>query len=259
MEPADFSLDLFSLRGRTALVTGGNTGLGQACTLALATAGADVAVVTVAEDGGETRRQVEARGRRYAERGLDLTRAEAPRQAVDWCTAAIGPVDVLVNCAGVNPLSAVDDFGRDLWDPSVAVNLTAAFELSHEAARGMLARASGGAIINIASVYSFRGGRRSPAYAATKHGLVGLTRAYCDELAARGVRVNAIAPGYMATDLTRHAREDPELSRAVLDHVPAGRWGEPADVMGAVVFLASPASAYVHGHVLSVDGGYLVR
>lgn len=259
MELADFSLDLFSLAGQRALVTGGNTGLGRACTVALASAGADVGAVTVLDDHGETRGLVEAQGRRYAETQLDLTTEGAPRAAADWCTDALGGIDVLVNCAGLNLLAAVDDFDRTQWDPMVAVNLTAAFELTHEVCRSMLSQASGGAIINVASLFSFRGGQRSPAYAATKHGLVGLTRAYCDELAARGVRVNAIAPGYFATELTRQTRQDPALNRAVLDHVPAGRWGEPADVMGAVVFLASPAASYVHGHVLTVDGGYLVR
>ncbi len=140
----------------------------------------------------------------------------------------------------------------------VALNLTAAFELGHEVSHHMRARGSG-KIINIASLFSFLGGRQSPAYAATKHGIVGFTKAYCDELASYGIQVNAIAPGYFATALTSATRADPEASRRVLDHVPAGRWGEPADLMGAVVFLASRASDYVNGHVLTVDGGYLVR
>jgi NAD(P)-dependent dehydrogenase (short-subunit alcohol dehydrogenase family) len=140
----------------------------------------------------------------------------------------------------------------------VAINLTAAFEMSHEAARRMIPQRSG-KIINICSVFTFLGGRRSPAYAATKHGIAGLTKAYCDELAGYGIQVNGIAPGYYATELTAVTRSDPALNKGVLDHIPTGRWGERADLMGAVVFLASRASDYVNGHILAVDGGYLVR
>ena len=142
--------------------------------------------------------------------------------------------------------------------PTVAVNLTAAFEMSFEAAQRMVPQRSG-KIINICSVFTFLGGRRSSAYAATKHGIAGLTKAYCDELAEHNIQVNGIAPGYYATDLTAATRSDPELNEAVLDHIPAGRWGETLDLMGAVVFLASRASDYVNGHILAVDGGYLVR
>jgi NAD(P)-dependent dehydrogenase (short-subunit alcohol dehydrogenase family) len=150
------------------------------------------------------------------------------------------------------------DFGREQWDATVQVNLTAAFEMSHEAAKHMVPRGSG-KIVNICSLFSFLGGRLSPAYAATKHGIAGLTKAYCDELAQHGIQVNGIAPGYFATAITATTRSDPEASRQILEHVPAGRWGVPADLMGTVVFLASRASDYVNGHVLVVDGGYLVR
>jgi NAD(P)-dependent dehydrogenase (short-subunit alcohol dehydrogenase family) len=170
----------------------------------------------------------------------------------------LGSVDILVNSAGVAPLAGVLDFGRSQWDATVAVNLTAAFDLSYEAARRMVPQRSG-KIINICSVFSFLGGQRSPAYAATKHGLAGLTKAYCDELAEHNIQVNGIAPGYYATDLTAATRSDPELSNRILEHIPARRWGEPADLMGAVVFLASRASDYINGHLLVVDGGYLVR
>jgi len=258
VELADFSLDVFSLSGRVALVSGGNTGLGRAISVALAAAGADVCVVSVEDDGGQTRDLVEGRSRRYAEHRVDLTQPDGPDRAVEHCVADLGRLDVLVNCAGMNLLAPALDFDRDRWDAMVALNLTAAFALSRSAARRMSAQGSG-KIVNIASVFSFRGGRLSPAYAATKHGLVGLTRAYCDELAAHGVNVNAIAPGYVVTELTRATREDPVRNQQVLDHVPAGRWGDPADLMGAVVFLASGASDFVHGHVLAVDGGYLVR
>lgn len=255
---ADFSLDQFSLNGRTAIVTGGNSGLGQAFTLALATAGADVYVPSVVDDGGETQRLVEATGRRLEVVPLDLVQPGAPARAVAGCREAFGSVDILVNSAGVLRLGSVAAFGRAEWDAMVALNLTAAFELAHEAS-GPMVEQGHGKIVNVASLFSFLGGRRSPAYAATKHGIVGLTRAYCDELAGTGVQVNAIAPGYITTALTEATRGDPEESRRVVEHVPAGRWGDPADLMGALVFLCSRASDYVNGHVLTVDGGYLVR
>ncbi|WP_299058402.1 SDR family oxidoreductase [uncultured Nocardioides sp.] len=253
-----FSLDAFSLAGRVAVVTGGNGGLGRAFTLALAAAGADVLVPTVADDGGETRALVEARGSAYDELVVDLTAPGAPRRVVERCLTTYGRLDVLVNSAGISLVADVESFGRDRWDAMVALNLTAAFELAHECVPVMRAQ-GGGKIVNVASLFSFLGGQGSPAYAATKHGIAGLTKAYADELGADGICVNAIAPGYMATAMTAARRADPEASRVVVDHVPAGRWGEPEDLMGAVVFLASRASDYVNGHVLTVDGGYLVR
>jgi len=254
----DFSLDLFSLAGSTAIVTGGNTGLGRAFTLALAKAGADVFVPSVLDDDGTTRSLVEAEGRRYEFLEIDLTAPGAPREVIDACASRLGPVDVLVNSAGICTLRSVQEFGRPEWDPMIRVNLTAPFELGKEAARVMVERGAG-KIINIASLFSFLGGQWSPAYAATKHGIVGFTKAYCDELAASGIQVNAIAPGYFATAITEATRADPVANQRVLDHIPADRWGDVADLMGATVFLASRASDYVNGHVLTVDGGYLVR
>jgi NAD(P)-dependent dehydrogenase (short-subunit alcohol dehydrogenase family) len=258
MEISDFSLDAFSLAGRRALVTGGNTGLGQAFTVALARAGADVFVVSLLDDDGGTRRLVEEGGRRYAETRADITQPGVPGEVVDECVGTLGGLDVLVSSAGICLLADVDDFDRSQWDPMVAVNLTAAFEMAHEASRVMVAQGSG-KIINIASLFSWLGGRQSPAYAATKAGIAGFTKAYCDELAGRGVQVNAIAPGYFATAITAATRADAEADRRVVEHIPAGRWGDPADLMGATVFLASRASDYVNGHLLVVDGGYLVR
>ena len=255
---ADFSLDAFSLAGRRALVTGGNTGLGQAFTVALARAGADVFVVSLLDDDGGTRRLVEECGRTCAEARADITQPGVPRDVVGQCVDTLGGLDVLVNSAGICLLADVDDFDRDQWDPMVAVNLTAAFEMAHEASRVMVGQGSG-KIINVASLFSWLGGRQSPAYAATKAGIAGFTRAYCDELAGRGVQVNAVAPGYFATAITAATRADADADRRVVEHIPAGRWGDPADLMGATVFLASSASDYVNGHVLVVDGGYLVR
>ncbi len=258
MDITDFTLDAFSLAGRRALVTGGNTGLGQAFSVALARAGADVFSAGLLDDGGVTRQLVEANGSRYAETRADLTEPGVPAQVVATCVEALGGLDVLVSSAGICLLADVEEFDRAQWDPMVAVNLTAAFETAHHAARVMKQQGRG-KIINIASLFSFLGGRQSPAYAATKAGIAGFTKAYCDELAGHGINVNAIAPGYFATAITAATRQDPETERRIVEHIPAGRWGDPADLMGAIVFLASSASDYVNGHLLVVDGGYLVR
>jgi NAD(P)-dependent dehydrogenase (short-subunit alcohol dehydrogenase family) len=258
MDIADFTLDLFSLAGRNALVTGGNTGLGRAFSLALAKAGADVFAVGLAEDDGTTRRLVEGAGQRLEFITADITQPGVPAELVRRCVEALGSVDILVNSAGIALLADVTEFGRDLWDPMVSVNLTAGFELAYEASKFMIKQRSG-KIINIASLFSYLGGKRSPAYAATKAGIAGFTKAYCDELAGHNIQVNAIAPGYFKTAITEATRADPEAERRIVEHIPAGRWGELADLMGATVFLASRASDYVNGHVLVVDGGYLVR
>ncbi|MEU7641799.1 SDR family oxidoreductase [Streptomyces sp. NPDC039016] len=258
MDITAFHRGFFSLDGKNAIVTGGNTGLGQAFSLALAKAGANIFIPSVAEDDGTTRRLIEGEGRRMEFLEADLTAPGVPRQIVQGCVEAFGSVDVLVNSAGICNLASVEEFGRAEWDPMVAINLTAAFELSHEAAKFMIPQRSG-KIINIASLFSFLGGQYSPAYAATKHGIAGLTKAYCDELAPYNIQVNAIAPGYFATKITEATRANPVTNQRVLDHIPAGRWGDVADLMGTTVFLASRASDYVNGHVLPVDGGYLVR
>ena len=258
MSVGAFSLDHFSLAGRTAIVTGGNSGLGRAFTVALAAAGADVFVPTVIEDDGTTRALVEGHGAHLEEQRVDLVRPGACAGVVASCLERFGRIDVLVNSAGICRLADVDDFGREDWDAMVALNLTAAFELAHAVVPTMRAQGHG-KIVNVASLFSFLGGRSSPAYAATKHGIVGFTKAYADELGAENIQVNAIAPGYYATDLTTATREDPVANARVIDHVPAARWGDPSDLMGALVFLSSRASDYVSGHVLTVDGGYLVR
>ncbi|CAB4590887.1 unannotated protein [freshwater metagenome] len=258
MQITDFAMSWFDLTGKNAIVTGGNTGLGQAFSLALARAGANVFVPSLADDDGTTRSLVEATGARYEFMEADITADGMPAAVVAACVERLGSIDVLVNSAGICPLGEVLEFGRDKWDPTVAVNLTAAFEMSHEAAKFMVPQRSG-KIINICSMFSFLGGRMSPAYSATKHGIAGLTKAYCDELAEHGIQVNGIAPGYYATAITTATRSNPDSNRRVLEHIPANRWGETVDLMGTVVFLASRASDYVNGHVLAVDGGYLVR
>ena len=254
----DFSLDFFSLKGKTALVTGGNSGLGQAFSLALAKAGADLFIPSVLEEEGETRALLTEAGARSAFMKTDLTRPGQPAEAVRRCLAEFGALDILVNCAGICLIEDVLNFGREQWDSMIAVNLTAAFEMSHEAAKVMVPRKSG-KIINICSLFSYLGGLGSPAYAASKHALAGLTRAYADELAGHNIQVNGLAPGYYATNITLATRSDPVKNQRVLDHIPAGRWGETQDLMGAVVFLASRAADYISGTLLVVDGGYLVR
>jgi len=258
MDIQDFDMSFFSLEGKSAIVTGGNTGLGQAFSLALAKAGADIFVPSVMDDDGQTRKLIESEGRRMELLEVDITESGAPRRVVEGCVEAFETVDILVNCAGICKIAPVEKFGRAEWDPMIDVNLTAPFELGFEASKFMTAQRSG-KIINIASMFSFLGGQWSPAYAATKHGIVGFTKAYCDELAQYNVQVNAIAPGYFTTKITEETRANPQTNQRVLDHIPANRWGDVADLMGATVFLASRASDYVNGHVLSVDGGYLVR
>lgn len=258
MEITDFTLDAFSLAGKRALVTGGNTGLGRAFSLALARAGADVFVPSLADDDGTTRELVTGCGGTYAFAEADIARAGVPARVVAQCVADLGGIDILVNSAGICVLADVAEFDRQQWDPMIAVNMTSAFEMAHHASGAMVAQGSG-KIINIASLFSFLGGRQSPAYAASKAGIVGFTKAYCDELAQHNVQVNAVAPGYFATAITTATRADEAANRRIVEHIPAGRWGDPADLMGATVFLASRASDYVNGHVLVVDGGYLVR
>lgn len=254
----NFSMDFFSLAGKNAIVSGGNTGLGKAFTVALAKAGANILVPSILPDDGEARQLVEAEGVNYEYLQTDITADGAAPEIVDTCHQRFGSVDILVNSAGISLLADVADFDREPWDKMLSVNLTAAFELAHHAAKIMRQQGSG-KIINICSMFSFLGGQQSPAYAATKHGLAGFTKAYCDELAQFNIQVNGIAPGYYATALTEQTRSNPETNQRVLEHIPAGRWGETMDLMGTVVFLASRASDYVNGHILAVDGGYLVR
>jgi NAD(P)-dependent dehydrogenase (short-subunit alcohol dehydrogenase family) len=258
LEIDDFSLDFFSLKGKTAIVTGGNRGLGLAFSAALAKAGANLFIPSYVTDNGEARQLIEKQGVAVELMEIDITGNGAPRQIIETCLKKFGSLDILVNNAGISRLKPVLEFGRADWDPMVAVNLTAAFELSHEAAKIMIPQKSG-KIINICSLYSYLGGRDGPAYAATKHGLAGLTKSYGDELAQYDIQVNGIAPGYYATDMTTRTRSNPVTNQRVLDRIPANRWGDRHDLMGTVVFLASRASDYLNGQVLIVDGGYMVR
>ncbi len=248
----------FDLTGKTALVTGTNTGLGQGIAVALAQAGADiVAVGRTAPD--ETRLLVETAGRRFYWIEADLQTTEAIERIAEEASAAFGAVDILVNNAGTIRRADAADFTEADWDAVMGVNLKSVFFLTQAIGRRMLARGAGGKVINIASLLSFQGGIRVASYTASKSALAGLTRLLANEWAAKGVNVNAIAPGYFETNNTEALRADPDRSRQILERIPAGRWGEPGDLGGAAVFLASAASAYVHGVVLPVDGGWLAR
>jgi 2-deoxy-D-gluconate 3-dehydrogenase len=252
------TLDLFRLDGRVALVTGGDKGLGQGMAIALAQAGADVAIVSRSGHNDATLAAVEAAGRRGLSLVADLGQVDAAAAVVDQTTRALGRIDILVNNAGI--VRRAEAVETELVDFTAVldVNLVGVWALSQAAGRRMLAQ-GGGKIINIASLLAFQGGIRVPAYTAAKHAVAGLTKALANEWAGRGVNVNAIAPGYMATDNTQALRDDPERSRQLMERIPAGRWGTPDDLAGAVVFLASRASDYVHGHVLVVDGGWMAR
>lgn len=259
MNIMDFNMDFFSLKGKNAIVTGGNSGLGQAFSVALAKGGANIMAVSIMEDDGETKQWVEACGVEYKYVNADITADGECKRVVDDCVATWGSIDILVNCAGICiNIEDVTKFTRKEWDKMVAINLTAAFEMIHESCKYMIPQKSG-KVINIASLYSFLGGQWSPAYAATKHGIAGLTKSMCDELAQFNIQVNAIAPGYFATKLTEKTRSDAKRNAEILAHIPANRWGWLADLMGTCVFLSSDASNYVNGHILTVDGGYLMR
>jgi NAD(P)-dependent dehydrogenase (short-subunit alcohol dehydrogenase family) len=254
----EFSMDFFSLKGKTAIVTGGNSGLGLAFSTALAKAGANLFIPSAVMDDGEAGQLIEKQGNAVELMEIDITKAGAPKKVIKTCIKKFGTLDILINNAGICRSNPVLEFDRNDWDPMIAVNLTAAFELSHEAAKIMIPQKSG-KMINICSLFSYLGGQGSAAYAATKHGIAGLTKAYCDELAQYNIQVNGIAPGYYATELTTATRSNPETNKRVLDHIPTNRWGELQDLMGTAVFLASRAADYVNGHVLVVDGGYRVR
>jgi 2-deoxy-D-gluconate 3-dehydrogenase len=250
-------LDLFNLAGRTALVTGANTGLGQGIAVALAQAGADIVAVgrSAATDTGAA---VTARGRRFLDIRADLSSTAPVREVVDAAVNLNGRLDIVVNNAGIIRRADSLDVEEADWDAVIDTNLKSVFFLAQAAARHMAAH-GGGKIVNIASLLSFQGGVRVPAYAASKSAVAGLTRALANEWAAHGINVNAIAPGYFDTNNTAALRADPVREPAILARIPAGRWGQPQDLAGAAVFLASRASDYVHGIVLPVDGGWLAR
>ena len=249
--------DLFSLTGRVAVVTGANSGIGQAIAVALAAAGADMALVGRSASD-ETASRVRAAGRRVLAVAADLSSTSVCKEIVDEVSQGLGGIDILVNNAGTIRRSEALEFSESDWDAVMDVNLKTVFFLCQAAARHMIPR-GGGKIINIASMLSFQGGVRIASYTASKSGLAGITRLLANEWAAKGINVNAIAPGYIATRNTEPLRRDESRNREILGRIPAGRWGAPADMAGAAVFLASRAADYVHGAIVPVDGGWLAR
>lgn len=248
---------MFDLTGKTAVVTGASTGLGMGMTLGLASAGADIFLVDhVPSD--DTAQKVQAMGRRAITLVADLMKMDSIDAVVKKAVAEFGKVDILVNNAGIIRRTPAIDFTEKDWDEVMTLNAKTVFFLSQAAARDMVRRRHG-KIINVASLLAFQGGIIVPSYTASKGAVAQVTKALANEWAQLGITVNAIAPGYMATNNTKALREDPVRSKSILDRIPAGRWGVPADLAGAVVFLASDASDYVNGHVLVVDGGWLAR
>ncbi|MFM0017171.1 2-dehydro-3-deoxy-D-gluconate 5-dehydrogenase KduD [Paraburkholderia azotifigens] len=248
----------FDLGGKVALVTGSNTGLGAGMARALAAAGCDIVGVSRSDDS-DTAQQVKALGRRYVGVSADLSSTAPIDDIVRAALEACGRIDVLVNNAGIIRRADALTFSEDDWDAVMNVNLKSAFFLAQAVARHFVDQEKRGKIINVASMLSFQGGIRVASYTSSKSGMLGLTRLLANEWAARGINVNAIAPGYMATSNTAALRDDEQRNSEILARIPAGCWGTPDDLAGPVVFLASSASDYVHGHTLAVDGGWLAR
>lgn len=253
-------LDSFRLDGKVALVTGASRGLGQGMALGLAEAGADIAGLDRTDDCDETCEKVQALGRRfhYLPSDLQTSSVQNLNEAVRQVATELGSVDILVNNAGIIRRTPALEYSEEDWDAVLQINLKAAFFLSQAAARLMVQQGRG-KIINIASMLSYQGGILVPSYAAAKSGMMGITRALANEWASLGINVNAIAPGYMATDNTAPLRADETRSAAIMARIPAGRWGTPDDLKGVAVFLASAASDYLHGAIIPVDGGWLAR
>lgn len=252
-------LDSFRLDGRNALVTGASRGLGAAIARALSEAGASVVCHGNATSPDRTVQAIEAAGGNAAAAVADLARPSAPEELFGEAVSRFGSIEILVNNAGVIRRKPAIEYLEEDWSYILQVDLTAAFRLSQLAAAQMMSRERGGKILNVASLLSFQGGVTVPAYAAAKGGLAQLTKALANEWASKGINVNAIAPGYMATDNTEALRKDRDRSRQILERIPAGRWGTPEDVTGAAVFLCSDASRYIHGQILAIDGGWLGR
>lgn len=250
-------MNLFDLQGKTALVTGAASGLGQGIALAFAEAGADVVSVSLSSSE-ETVKGIQSFGRQAKEIAADLSQADQLERIFQESLELTGQIDILVNNAGIIRRTPAAQHSRQDWYDVIDINLHTVFLLSQLAGNHMISRGSG-KIINIASMLSFQGGINVPGYTASKHGVAGLTKAFANEWADKGIQVNALAPGYMATDNTAPIRQDQERTQSITDRIPAGRWGTPDDLKGPAVFLASAASDYLNGHILCVDGGWMAR
>jgi 2-dehydro-3-deoxy-D-gluconate 5-dehydrogenase len=251
-------LDKFKLNGKVAVVTGAGRGLGQGAAIGFAEAGADVAVVDIISTD-ETAQKVRALGRRVCQIAANLMERPAAQKVAEATVKELGGIDILFNNAGIIRRAPLLEFSEKDWDDVIKINQEALFFLSQAVARQMVQQGRGGKIINMASMLSFQGGIRVPSYTASKSAVMGLTKLFANELAPHHINVNAIAPGYMATDNTAPLRADPQRSAEILGRIPAGRWGEPQDLQGVLVFLASSASDYVTGYTIAVDGGWLAR
>ncbi|MDW8844939.1 2-dehydro-3-deoxy-D-gluconate 5-dehydrogenase KduD [Erwinia sp. MMLR14_017] len=251
-------LDMFSLQGKVALVTGCDTGLGQGMAVGLAEAGCDIVGINIVEPA-ETIERITALGRRFLSLTADLSDTHRFASLLETAVAEFGKIDILVNNAGIIRRADAIDFSEKDWDEVMNLNIKSVFFMSQAVARQFIKQGNGGKIINIASMLSYQGGIRVPSYTASKSAVMGVTRLLANEWAQHNINVNAIAPGYMATNNTQQLRADEERSSEILKRIPAGRWGVPADMKGPVVFLASQASDYVNGYTLAVDGGWLAR
>lgn len=249
--------DIFNLKGKTAIVTGGTTGLGQAMAIGLAEAGADVVIADIMESS-ETKEKILSIGRKAIQLKVDLSNFGSINIVIKSAIDEFGKIDILINNAGIIRRTPAIDFPEKDWDDVMNINSKTVFFLSQAAARDMLKRKYG-KIINIASLLSFSGGITVPSYSASKGAVAQITKALANEWAQYGININAIAPGYMVTNNTAALRKDEKRYNAISERIPAGRWGMPEDLKGVAVFLASPASDYVNGHVLLVDGGWMAR
>ncbi|MFQ6583062.1 SDR family oxidoreductase [Priestia megaterium] len=252
------TVDLFSLDGKVAAITGATRGIGRSMAIALAEAGSDIALLQRSKEFLGVKEEIERLGRKCFIVNCDLENASEVSEAISSVVAYFGKLDILVNNAGIQRRSPAVDFAEEDWDAVMNVNLKTVWLLCQQAGRQMLKQGSG-KIINMASLLSYQGGITVPAYAAAKGGVAQLTKALSNEWAAKGVNVNGIVPGYIATDMNEALINDKTRSRQIIDRIPVGRWGQADDFKGAVVFLASDASAYIHGHLLAIDGGWLGR
>ena len=251
-------LNAFSLTGKVAIVTGCRTGLGQGMAFGLAEAGADIVGIDL-NNLAETKKSIEERGRKFLGIETDLSNIKAIGNIIHQTIQEFKKIDILINNAGIIRRADTIDFSEKDWDDVMAVNLKTVFFFSQAVAKQFIKQKTGGKIINIASMLSFQGGVRVPSYTASKSGVMGITRLMANEWAKYNININAIAPGYMATENTAPIRQDPKRSNEILERIPAGRWGMPDDLKGIAVFLASEASGYINGYTIAVDGGWLAR
>ena len=251
-------LEMFSLEGKNAIITGSSRGLGQEMCIALAEAGANIVGVS-SSTSKETKEKVEKIGKKFIEIQADLRKTDRIDEIIDTTKKGLGNIDILINNAGMIRRQDAIEYSEENWDETINLNLRTLFFLSQKVAQEFIKQKSGGKIINIASMLSFQGGIRVPAYTASKSAVMGLTRALANELSKYNINVNAIAPGYMATDNTKQIRDDEKRSKEILERIPMGRWGTPKDLSGTAVFLSSSASDYISGYTIAVDGGWLAR